>query len=143
MKISDIKNRIIFEGLEVTNEVIRPVSEKWNDGLVHETDNLQLTIRSISDKPIVDVMGYLYFYNTNGDELGHDFDITEAKILPSKEARLSFLLRPPDGFSYAEFEVKAEYEKKNNYLANIIFFGVVMALIYAYGHANGQLINCD
>jgi hypothetical protein len=132
MKLTDVKNRKVFEGIEITNEVIRPVSEKWVDGLVHETDNLQLTIKSINEKPITDVMAYLYYYDANGKELGHDFDITDSKIKQDKEARLSFMLSPPDYFKYAELEIKAEYEERYNFKANIIFFVVCAAAIYGY-----------
>ena len=132
MKLTDVKNRKVFEGIEITNEVIRPVAEKWVDGLVHETDNLQLTIKSISEKPITDVMAYLYYYDANGKELGHEFDITDSKIKQGQEARLSFMLLPPDNFKSAEIELKAEYEEKHNYKASIIFFVICLAVIYGY-----------
>jgi hypothetical protein len=42
------------------------------------------------------------------------------------------MLSPPDYFKYAELEIKAEYEERYNFKANIIFFVVCAAAIYGY-----------
>ena len=132
MKLSDIADRNIFEGFVLTNEVIKPVAEKWDDGLVHKTDNLQLTIKSISKRNITDAMAYLYYYDAEGNELGHEFDITDAKILPNNDARFNLILLPPENFTHSKLEIKAEYEARDNYLVNIAFAIIIAGLVYGY-----------
>ena len=132
MKLSNITEKIIFEGLVLANEVIKPVAEKWDDGCIHKTDNLQLTIKSISKRNITDAMAYLYYYDAEGNELGHEFDITDAKILPDNDARFNLMLLPPENFTHSKLEIKAEYEAKNNYLVNIAFAIIVAGLVYGY-----------
>ncbi len=131
MKLSDVKTRDIFEGLEITNQVIKPVAEKWVDGLTRETDNLQLTIKSVSDKKIKEVMAYLYYYDDEGQKLGHEFDITESdSLLPGAVSRLSFMLIPPEGFSYAEMAIKARFVERYQAVSILIWFGIAVGATY-------------
>ena len=135
MNIIDvIKHRILPDGLETITVVVKPVAEKWNDGKVHKTDNLQLTLKSTSDSPLTDVMAYLYYYDKNGKELSHEFDITENKIKPGAEARVSFLLEIPAECSYAQIEIKAESEaeeKKKELKLNLVICCAIIALVLA------------
>ncbi|WP_091511196.1 hypothetical protein [Microbulbifer yueqingensis] len=131
MKISDVKNRDVFEGLEITNEVIKPVAEKWEDGLIRKTDNLQLTIKSVSNRKIKDVMAYLYYYDSQGQELGHEFDITESDpVLPDSTSRVSFMLIPPSGFSYAEISIKARFAERYQLIYTIVWLGIAAGAAY-------------
>ena len=130
--LRSIKERVLPEGIVITNEVIKPVAEKWVDGLVRETDNLQITIRSTSENDLEEIMAYLYYYDSNGKELGHEFDIAESKIKPGGEARVGFILTPPENYTHTKLEFKAEQGEGSNYLPKIAFYGVIFLVVYIF-----------
>jgi len=94
-------------------------------------------VKAIGEKPLTDVTAYLYYYDEEGHELGHEFDITDSKILPHNEARLSFILLPPEGYSYSNIEIKAEYEEKDSLIARISIVIIFLVLLYVYKLING------
>ena len=131
--IETIRERRLSDGIEITNEVIKPVAEKWDDGLVHEIDNLQVTFRPAGEEELENVLAYLYYYDENGKELGHDFDVPESKIFPGTEARVSIMLIPPENFSYAVLELKADkFEGGGNYLTSFAIIGGAIAAIFLF-----------
>ena len=129
MNIADIRDRKVFAGLELVNEVIRPVAATWADGEIRSTDNLQLTIRSIASKKIRSVYAYLTYYDENGKELGYDFDFPKTKIAPGTEAKVSLMLQPPEECSYATLELEAEYDSKVKCMACVFILSVAIATI--------------
>jgi hypothetical protein len=128
--IESIKERVLTDGIEITNEVIKPVAEKWDDGLIHETDNLQITFKSVSDHNLEEVMAYLYYFDLDGNELGHEFDIPEDKIRPGIEAHVSLLLTPPENYAYTKLEFKAEQEHKENHVINFVIMSAIVLVVY-------------
>ena len=130
MKITDIKDREIFEGLEVANEIIRPVAGKWADGEIRTTDNLQLAIRSKTSKKIQSVYAYVNYYDQNGKELGYDFDFPKTGIKPGEEAKVSILLLPPEQCAYAKLEINAEYASKRKCMLCVLTLAAAIASIF-------------
>jgi len=128
--IETIRERNLAEGIYIINEAVKPVAEKWKDGLVRETDNLQITFKSVAKTNLIEVWAYLYYYDSEGKELGHEFDIPEAKISPGTEARVSFMLIPPKGYAYTVIEFKAEQERKENYLLRFALMGFFILVVY-------------
>lgn len=128
--IETIKERKLPSGIEIINEVVKPVAEKWNDGLVRETDNLQVTFRSVADQNLKEVMAYLHYYDAEGNELGHEFDLPEANVLPGAEARVSLMLAPPENFSYTILEFKAEQENKPNHLSHVVVVAIGLLALF-------------
>lgn len=126
--ITDIRDRKVFEGLEVVNENLRPVAAKWADGEIRSSDNLQLTLRSRSPKSVRAVYAYLNYYDKNGHELGYDFDFPKADLKPGEDAKVSILLNPPAKWAYATLEVQAEYGSKKC-TACIVSLGVSLAIL--------------
>ena len=127
-----IANRKLFEGLRLVGESIRPVSEKWDDGVVRSTDNLQLVVESVADRSIKDAMAYLYYFDSKGNEIGHEFDLTQEKIEPGEKARFSLMLQPPANIASAELEIKAEYKKRDKLWVNIVAVVCTGIVFYIY-----------
>lgn len=129
MKITNIRDRKVFEGLEITNEIIRPVAGMWSDGEIRATDHLQLTIRSTTSKPIQSVYAYLNYYDEDGKELGFDVDSPKMPVKPGSEERLSLMLLPPEKWSYATLEVSAEYHSTRKCLLCVFLLSMLIAVI--------------
>lgn len=127
MKITDIRDRKVFEGLEIADEIIRPVAGKWADGEIRSTDHLQLTIRSKASKQIQAVYAYLNYYDENGKELGYDFDFPKTKIKPGEQEKVSVMLSPPEKWSYASLEVNAEYDTKMKCVVCVLVLATALA----------------
>lgn len=131
IKIADIKDRKVFEGLEVATEIIRPVAGKWADGDIRTADHLQLTLRSKTAKPIQSVYAYLNYYDENGKELGYDFDSPKANINQGEDAKVSILLTPPENCAYVTLEVDGEYHSRKKCMACIVGLAVGLGLVLA------------
>lgn len=128
--ITDIRDRKIFEGLEIVSENLRPVAAQWADGEIRSSDNLQLTLRSKNSKPVRAMYAYLTYYDAQGKELGYDFDFPKTGWKPGEDAKVSILLKPPATWAYASLDVQAEYGSKKC-RACVLGLGLSLALVLA------------
>ncbi len=110
-----IRERKVPTSIKVLRETVKPVAEKWEDGLIRSTDNLQLVLKNTGPKSLTEVWVYLYYMDVEGNELGHEFDITHDPVKPGEDARVSLMLLPPEGFDYAVLEVTADEHSENRY----------------------------
>ena len=103
-----IKERKVSTLLEIKSETVKPITEKWLDGQVRTTDNLQIEFRAAGKGTTGNVTGYLHYYDQSGNYLGHDFDLTNEKFKHGEFGYLSFILELPQNVSYAVIEIEAE-----------------------------------
>ena len=131
--LSKVNKRTLHPGIEIVNEVVKPVAEKWVDEKIHQTDNLQLTLQNVGKKPLSDVWVYLKYFASDGKELGHEMEIGREPFRPGEETRVSILLTPPPAYSHCEIEVIAEKYKveRQLWVNSLLVIGAVAVIVLA------------